>query len=203
MNLKGSNKTDFFTLFFYFILCTGAACGYSSELHEAVQSRDIESVRELANNDDIDLNERNEKGEAAMHIAAIEGYADIIVILSEAGANLDVRHRRGGMVPLHLAAKTGHKDAVLALLDEGAEPNAIVDNRSMKLFIQLITAFIDDDAEEITSNFADHTPAYWASVYGHKDIVELLEAYGSQSVESEGVWEQIVQSVVPSAHAGL
>ena len=203
MNLKGSNKKGFLILFFYFILCTGAACGYSSELHEAVQSRDIESVRELANNDDIDFNERDENGNAAMHIAAIKGYADIIVILSKAGADIDVRHRYGGMASLHLAAKKGHKDAVLALLDEGADPNAIVDNLSMKLFVQFITAFMDEDAEEVTSNFADHTPAYWASVYGHRDIVELLESAGSQPVESEGVWEQIVQSVVPSAYAGL
>ena len=205
MNLKKLQITGVF----YFILWTWSVCGYGSELHEAVELRDAQRVQELVNNDTIDIDERNDAGDAALHIAAKKGYTDMVLILLSAGADVNVRHRIVKATPTHFASREGHLETVLTFIDYDADVNATIDHLPTRLLTKL-TTFMDENAERITDYSAEHTANYWAFVYGHKDIEEALEAAGAQPVsldkdseDSIALWgKKMIQIVFPSAHAG-
>ena len=86
-------------------------------------------------------------GQTALMWAAAEGHAEVVRLLIEAGANVDVRSReidtpesyaewpqgsvvypdvpRGGLTALQFAAREGQLEAVQALIDGGANLNAV------------------------------------------------------------------------------
>ena len=209
MNSKKSLLTGrdrFFVLFSYFILCTWSVYGHGTELHEAVKLRDAQRVQELIDTSIFDVNEKNEFGEAALHTAAKIGDADIVSSLLSAGADVNIKHRIGNITPLHLAAKEGRLETVLVLLDGDADVNATIDTLVLRFFMKFKT-FMDDEAEMVTDNSADHTPAYWAFAYGHMDIVEVLEEAGAQPISPEEnveiasiIWDKVIE-LFPAAHA--
>ena len=208
MNLEKPRITRRVVLCSYFILSTWAVCGYATELHEAVDLRDAQRVQELVDNSTIDIDEKNDAGDAALHIAARKGWTDMALILLSAGADVNVRHRIVKATPTHFAAKEGHLETVLALMDYDADVNATVDHSPTRLLTKLTTFM--DNAERITDYSAEHTAAYWAYAYGHMDIVEALEAAGAQPVSldedsenSIALWgKEMIQLVLRSAHAG-
>lgn len=57
---------------------------------------------------------------APIHLAVTGGYASIVQVLLEHGADPNVR-QSGGLTPLHLAAKNGNLQIVLMLLLNGAD----------------------------------------------------------------------------------
>lgn len=65
-------------------------------------------------------------GRAAIHHAAAEGHCDMIRLLLDHGAYVNIRSRHAKDTPLHWAAfRPGNVPAVKLLLDRGANPNAI------------------------------------------------------------------------------
>ena len=59
-----------------------------------------------------------------MHLAAYQGYVQIVNMLIEKGASVNRQDSEGdGYAPLHLAAQEGKIDVSRALLQRGAEPN--------------------------------------------------------------------------------
>ena len=166
-------------------------------------------MQELVNNDTIDIDEKNDAGDAALHIAAKKGYTDMALILLSAGADVNVRHRIVKATPTHFAAKEGHLETVLVLLDYDADVNATIDHLPTRLLTKF-TTFMDENAERVTDSSAEHTANYWAFVYGHMDIVEALEAAGAQPISldedsetSIALWgKKMIQLVLRSAHAG-
>ena len=59
---------------------------------------------------------------APLHIAANEGYNDIVVALLAGGANVNATEK-GGRTPLFKASAEGHDQVVQSLLEAGALPN--------------------------------------------------------------------------------
>ena len=95
-----------------------------------------------------------------MH-ASSRGYAEIVRLLIEAGADPDFRPE-GGMTPLMCAASRGYAEVVGLLLDAGADKDLKDGN--------------------------DHTALKHASCYGHVKTVRLLEA-GAASAD-KGLQEE-------------
>ena len=69
-----------------------------------------------------DPNLRNRKGSTALHEAAYSGYPNIVQMLIDAGADLNVAESEYGYTPIATAAFKGHPDVVKLLLDAGADP---------------------------------------------------------------------------------
>ena len=64
-------------------------------------------------------------GSTPAHLAAENGYLDIVTMLAEAGANVTNATNEEGQTPLHKCAEGGHEDVVAYLLRErGADPDA-------------------------------------------------------------------------------
>jgi hypothetical protein len=62
------------------------------------------------------------KGLTPLHLAASNGYVDIVKLLLEANFNVNVVTAGSLETPLHLAAKAGHEEIVRCLLLHGADP---------------------------------------------------------------------------------
>ena len=106
------------------------------------------------------INARDELGNNALSYAALNGHADIIALLIDAGARPDTTNKRG-QTPLHLAAASGQLSAVDALLAVPA----------------------DRDARDVSGA----TPLDLAVANQRRSIVRrLLEAGASASAERSG-----------------
>ena len=86
-----------------------------------------------------------------LHLAAAFGATEMVALLIQHGASLDVIDKDGS-TPLHIAAKYGRTNVVEILIRAGADPNK-------------------RDKE-------NKTPAMWAKERGHRDLVALLSADG-------------------------
>lgn len=64
-------------------------------------------------------------GQTPLHIAAYEGYMDIVEYLIQLGASLSVQDKNG-WTPLHCASSNRHLTIVEKLIGAGADPNAMV-----------------------------------------------------------------------------
>ncbi|XP_068604630.1 ankyrin repeat domain-containing protein 12 [Brachionichthys hirsutus] len=103
------------------------------------------------------VNKRNERGETALHMAAIRGDAKQVKDLISLGADVNVKDF-AGWTPLHEACNLGYYDVAKVLIAAGAEVN---------------TQGLDDD-----------TPLHDASSSGHKAIVKLLLRHGGNAFQA-------------------
>jgi len=70
----------------------------------------------------VNPNLQNIKGSTALDLAITEGNLELVELLLEKGANLDLTNeKQGGYSPLMLAAEYGKKDIVKLLLEKGAK----------------------------------------------------------------------------------
>lgn len=86
-----------------------------------------------------------------MHFAAAGGFASIIVVLLQAGGNINVTNSMRES-PLHFACYHGKKDCVTYLLSKGADCNLVSNNGS---------------------------PVQLARSRGFMDIVSILQQHGA------------------------
>lgn len=95
-----------------------------SSLMSAVVSGDIDGVRFFGKAGKSLVNQRNIGGATALHIAARERNLEIIRILIEDGANVNIADNEG-WTPLMRAAMAGDRDIVTLLLQKGAEAQTL------------------------------------------------------------------------------
>jgi ankyrin repeat protein len=102
-------------------LFAAAACGNRGALVSLVgeaRARDDDgtALRAL-------LNERDDGGQSALHLASGGGHTDCVLVLVDAGAELDAADARG-WTSMHRAARALHFDVCHVLLTRGADPAA-------------------------------------------------------------------------------
>lgn len=96
-------------------------------MHDAINEGDIECLAEVARSSShgVDgLDEYDDEGQTALHLAADQGLAEAVAILSTSGADLNVPREEDSRTPLHIAVNEGHGDIVETLLESGAKVNS-------------------------------------------------------------------------------
>uniref|UniRef100_A0A3B3SKH6 Ankyrin 1 n=1 Tax=Paramormyrops kingsleyae TaxID=1676925 RepID=A0A3B3SKH6_9TELE len=101
----------------------------------------------------IDINTANQKGNTALHIAALAGQERVVAELVNYGANVNAQSQKG-FSPLYMAAQENHLEVVKFLLENGA-------NQSLPT----------EDG---------FTPLAVALQQGHENVVALLINYGTK-----------------------
>uniref|UniRef100_A0A3B4AEK7 ZU5 domain-containing protein n=1 Tax=Periophthalmus magnuspinnatus TaxID=409849 RepID=A0A3B4AEK7_9GOBI len=101
----------------------------------------------------IDINIANQKGNTALHIAALAGQEKVVAELVHYGANVNAQSHKG-FSPLYMAAQENHLEVVKFLLENGA-------NQSLPT----------EDG---------FTPLAVALQQGHENVVALLINYGTK-----------------------
>ena len=93
-------------------------------LVEAIESGDPDFVELILATEDTDIIDADDEwGMTSLHRAAENGNLDIIRILIDRSASINVRNKMGA-TPLFYAAGDGHNDVVVELLEAGAEVEA-------------------------------------------------------------------------------
>lgn len=159
----------------------------ASELFDAVMAEDAAGVvAALAAG--ADVNQRDASSRTALHMAASRKSAEIVVLLLDAGADVDAEAdaTAGRVHPLHWAANFGRAANVKALLEHGAKVDVVTLQGDTALLLAaksghvevaeaLLQAGANPLAEEAT--YGD-TPIYLAAMAGHVKLVELMVANG-------------------------
>ncbi|KAL8724746.1 MAG: hypothetical protein Q9181_006693 [Wetmoreana brouardii] len=134
---------------------------------------------EVAIIEGANVNAKGTDGKASMHIAAAQGNLDIVQLLLDHNADVDIkatprgdakeRKFEGGRTPLHWAAHKGHEDIVQLLIANKANVNA--------------------------KNSTDRTPLQEALRYGHTSIAKILLASGaSVDIRDNEHWTPLHQA---------
>lgn len=84
----------------------------------------VQRVRE-PNAIEILVAARNDAGETALHMAALNGNFLSTRILIDSGSDIQAQDAMNGWTPLHYAARRGSLKVMAALLQAGANPNAV------------------------------------------------------------------------------
>lgn len=143
----------------------------------AAASGEVDAVRALLDKGaDVDAVEATNEQTAVMFAAALNR-ADVIGLLAEHGAELDVRSRvsaipqpggnrggpkvsaMGGNTALHYAAREGHFDAVRTLVEAGADVNIVSGSDDLSVVNQAIIIGHFGIAQYLLENGADPTLA--------------------------------------------
>lgn len=100
----------------------------------------------------VDVNDRDYAGNTALHDAALKGHLDIVRLLLDNGAIIDIRSGANDLdTPLIDAASRGHLKVVKFLLDRGADPRILNAQGKSALDFVIDEEEEDEDYEEIAS----------------------------------------------------
>ena len=102
----------------------------------------------------VDINARNIRGHAPIHLATAKGNRDVVQLLLENGVGVNVVGTDSGCTALHYAASLGHVDLCELLVRYGAETDAQ-------------TARLE-------------TPLHLAVARGHTEMVAILLKYSAR-----------------------
>ncbi len=95
-----------------------------SSLHECVRGGDLNKLRQLLS-EGIDVDEEDERGWTALHMAAAYGRPESAkLLIDEYDAEINLAEDTYGATALHLAAWQGHIEIVKVLLEQNASVNA-------------------------------------------------------------------------------
>lgn len=94
-------------------------------LHEACSKGRLDEVERLLAYGICLVNETDQFGQTALHIASFEGHVDIVKLLIKKMAHLSIQDKNG-WTPLHSASSSGNLQICEILIREGADPNVQV-----------------------------------------------------------------------------
>uniref|UniRef100_A0A667Z2Y8 Ankyrin 1 n=1 Tax=Myripristis murdjan TaxID=586833 RepID=A0A667Z2Y8_9TELE len=118
----------------------------------AARSGNLDKALEHIKNG-IDINTANQKGNTALHIAALAGQEQVVTELVNYGANVNAQSQKG-FTPLYMAAQENHLEVVKFLLENGANQSIPTED--------------------------GFTPLAVALQQGHENVVALLINYGTK-----------------------
>uniref|UniRef100_A0A8C2K6R2 Caskin-2 n=1 Tax=Cyprinus carpio TaxID=7962 RepID=A0A8C2K6R2_CYPCA len=117
---------------------------------------------------------------SALHHAALTGTTDLLSLLLEAQATVDIKDSNG-MRPLHYAAWQGKADSVLTLLRAGASVNGASQDGQIPLHLaaqyghyEVSEMLLQHQSNPCTVNKAKKTPLDLACEFGRHKVTQLL-----------------------------
>ncbi|XP_016401565.1 caskin-2-like isoform X2 [Sinocyclocheilus rhinocerous] len=128
----------------------------------------------------LNVNYQDQEGFSALHHAALTGTTDLLSLLLEAQATVDIKDSNG-MRPLHYAAWQGKADSVLMLLRAGASVNGASQDGQIPLHLaaqyghyEVSEMLLQHQSNPCTVNKAKKTPLDLACEFGRLKVTQLL-----------------------------
>ena len=168
-------------------VCTMLASNASnSPVADAVQNRDIETLRALLKQHAA-VNTPQADGATALEWAAHWNDAATVALLLQAGANPKVANRYGDS-PLSEAAMLGNADIIDQLLKAGADPNThttedgetVLMTSARSGNVDAVKALLSHGADvDARESYRGQTALMWAAAEHHPEVVKLLMERGA------------------------
>uniref|UniRef100_UPI001AACA070 ankyrin repeat domain-containing protein n=1 Tax=Facilibium subflavum TaxID=2219058 RepID=UPI001AACA070 len=118
-------------------------------LFDAVGKGNIEEVKYyLSNGGNVNISNKNREDTPLLHVAVFYGHREIVQLLIENGADVDITNSHG-TTALHLASKKGNAEIVKLLLEAGADITAETIDGKDNIRTALDLAFTFDRAWEV------------------------------------------------------
>lgn len=146
-------------------------------LHDAARAGDVDEVRRLLDSG-IPVDAGNRYEATALSYAASQGHFDVVKLLVERDAEVDVEDTFYKSTPAGWAAYEGHADVVRFLFENGATRAGQV--MGMAIFredldvLRAVLEAAEPDAETLSGSLAQ------AQQRGNEEVVALLEAAGAE-----------------------
>nr|XP_032816806.1 caskin-1-like [Petromyzon marinus] len=185
--------------------------GKDQELVQAVKNEDIATVQRLLNRSKAgrakllgttkkpNVNFQDTDGFSALHHAALMGNSELISLLLDAQAAVDLRDNKG-MRALHLAAWQGKAEPSLLLLRAGASVNAQSEEGEIPLHLsaqhghhQVSEMLLQHQSNACIVNSANKTPLDMACEFGRVKVAQLLLSSNMCSALLEGKSSDITE----------
>lgn len=133
----------------------------------------------------LGVNVTNQDGSSPLHVAALHGRADLVLLLVKHGASVGARDASQA-VPLHLACQQGHFQVVKCLLESNAKPNKKDISGNTPLIHacsrghhEVAALLLQHGASINASNNKGNTALHEAVIERHVFVVELLLLHGA------------------------
>ena len=157
-----------------------------TELMKACLRGDIVAANRLIAN--YNFNEQDTKGNSCLHYAVEGGQVAIVQLLLQKGADVNLQTEKG-RTPLIKAAEGGYLSIVKELTKNGADINAKAHNGYTGLLCSvwqnhpdIVKYFLDEKQMSLNVQTIEGvTPLFIAAENGHKNILEMLIRYGTQT----------------------
>ena len=153
---------------------------YDTALHAACVQREINTARALLEHG-ANIHIIDERGRSPLHSASRRGHADVVELLLQYGADVDIEEAETLWTPLHFAAQNGELEICRLLLEYGATIDKTTNQQETPLHVTSrsgnleIARFLIEQGADITSRHnRGWTPLHMASRHGHLDLVEIF-----------------------------
>jgi ankyrin repeat protein len=162
------------------LLAANSRAAAGNDIFDAVRAGDGDKVKALLQADPKLAEARTEDGSTALHLAALEGHAEIARVLLAGGAQVNARGLRDE-TPLHMAMYDAHRELAEVLLASQADIGARNTEGETPLHLaarkghrELVVLLLDHNADINARDRQDATPLHAAAAAGHKEVVEVL-----------------------------
>ena len=175
-----------------FEMGTWTAHARVAAIHIAAYNGNSGVVRLLCQEYGVDVNcstsetleETHKTGISPLEWAARKGHAEVVKVLVDSKAHVNITRTSNSITPLYIAAQNGHTETVKLLLDYKADVNACcTDTGATPLYAAAYRGHTET-VKLLLENKADvnacrtdtgATPLYTAAYIGHTEIVKLLQ----------------------------
>lgn len=149
------------------------------KLFEAVWTNDIAAVDSM----NTDVNIKDALGRTPLHIAAEKGYAEIVLVLVEKGAEVNITDSNGNTPLIFIIHKAGNLQVTRRLLEKGAAVNT--QNRTGETALMyaawrghsdIVRLLLENRADATLKNTQGDTASALAASKGHLEIVQMLQS---------------------------
>jgi len=175
---------------------------FTADLFDYVRQEDYDKIKEALIIHPNLINVKSKEGYSLLHLAAERGNAEIVRLLIEKGAIIDIKHPYG-VTPLHLAVCCGYgiigldciskkirnyENVTKLLISNGADVNAKDKEGNSPLYYiamngncKIAELLISNGADVNAKNTKGITPLHRAVKEGHTQIVEILLLEGADA----------------------
>ena len=171
-----------------FILILGLSFGSqvtAAPIHDAVSSGDINQVYALIS-PELAIDAKDASDMTAIQLPIRDDNPDIVKLLINSGADVNIGSTRLKFTPLQIAARKGDAELVNLLIDSGAVVNLPNHEGTSALHYaarsgknETVELLIANGAEVNIKDSEDFTPLHNAAWNGHLETVELLVSNGA------------------------